>query len=88
MDFICMRDIFNFHCTVQAVYVALALNFPEGLPVAKEASIVNLLLLQTSIKYRGLTASKTTKSGWYNRTLYVPPQAQETKDNKWPLCYS
>jgi hypothetical protein len=28
----------------KALYVALALNFPEGLPVAKAASIVNLLL--------------------------------------------
>jgi len=34
----------HFHCTPQALYVALALNFPEGLPVAKAASTVNLLL--------------------------------------------
>jgi len=88
MDYICMSDLFHFHCTEQAVYVALALNFPEGLPVAKEARIVNLLLRQTSITYRGLTASKTTNRGWYNRTLHVPPQAQETKDSKWPLYYS
>jgi hypothetical protein len=83
-----MRDLFHFHCTAQAVYVTLALDFAAGIPVAKDACIVNLLLRQTSIRYRGLTASKTTNSGWYNRTLHVPLRAQETKDNKRPAYSS
>ena len=70
MDSICMRDLFHFHCKAQAVYDAVALNFPEGLPVAKEASTVNLLLRQTSITYRGLTASKTTQGGITGLCMY------------------